>query len=59
MLSVEKIVLGGGVMKRKILYKIVDKWLRKLVNGYVVVPEQYVVEPSLQDCGLIGALLLI
>lgn len=46
MLSVEKIVLGGGVMKRKILYGIVDKWLRKLVNGYVEVPEQYVVEPS-------------
>lgn len=38
MLSVEKIVLGGGVMNRKILYTIIESELKRLVNGYVEVP---------------------
>lgn len=59
MLSIEKIVLGGGVMNRKILYPIIESELKKLVNEYVHVPENYVVPPKLNDVGLIGALLLL
>ncbi|CAD8113987.1 unnamed protein product [Paramecium sonneborni] len=58
LLSIEKIVLGGGVMNRKILYSIIDQRLRTLVNNYVQIPQNYVVEPQVQDVGLIGALLL-
>ncbi|CAK59806.1 unnamed protein product (macronuclear) [Paramecium tetraurelia] len=58
LLSIEKIVLGGGVMNRKLLYPIIDKHLRRLVNKYVEIPENYIVEPQVEDVGLIGALLL-
>lgn len=46
-------------MNRKILYPIIEKELKQLVNEYVHVPENYVVPPKLNDVGLIGALLLL
>lgn len=58
LLSIEKIVIGGGVLNRKILYKLIEKHLNQLCNGYVRIPEDYVVPPALDDVGLIGALLL-
>ena len=35
LLSLEKIVIGGGVMNRKILYKIINDKLLKHINGYI------------------------
>ena len=35
LLSLEKIVIGGGVMNRKILYKIINEKLLKHINGYI------------------------
>lgn len=58
LLSLEKIVVGGGVMQRKVLYPLINQHLRALVNKYVEVPENYVVPPQVQDVGLVGALLL-
>lgn len=60
-LSPERIVLGGGVMKQKQLYPLVRQKFAELINGYVRVPdlEQYIVAPGLEDnAGILGSLLL-
>lgn len=60
-LSPERIVLGGGVMKQKQLYPLVRQKFAELINDYVQVPdlEQYIVAPGLEDnAGIIGSLLL-
>ena len=60
-LSPERIVLGGGVMKQKQLYPLVRQKFAELINGYVQVPdlEQYIVAPGLEDnAGILGSLLL-
>lgn len=58
LLSIEKIVIGGGVMNRKILYAKINKKVKEMVNQYVNVPDNYVIEPAINDVGLIGALIL-
>lgn len=60
-LSPERIVLGGGVMKQNQLYTLVREELKKLMAGYVAVPplEEYIVAPGLGDnAGVTGCLLL-
>ena len=60
-LSPEKIVLGGGVMKQKQLFPLIRQELSKLMNNYVEMPdlETFIVPPSLgHSAGIIGCLLL-
>lgn len=60
-LSPERIVLGGGVMKQEQLYPLIRKEFEKLMAGYVAVPslEEYIVAPGLGDnAGITGCLLL-
>ena len=63
--SVEAIVLGGGVMNRKILYPIIRSELKKLLNNYIQTEKlmgdlsDYIRAPGLgNDVGVIGAFLL-
>lgn len=64
-LSPEKIILGGGVMKQKQAFSYACKYVKEILNGYVSFPEisskidDYIVPPKLGDnAGIIGALLL-
>jgi len=64
-LSPQKIVMGGGVMKQLQLFPLIHAKLQQLLNGYVQLPainEQiadYIVPPQLGDnAGLCGALAL-
>lgn len=60
-LSPERILLGGGVMKQNRLYELVRRKTSALMNGYITFPdmEKYIVVPSLQDDqGIRGALSL-
>lgn len=60
-LSPERIVLGGGVMKQNQLYTLVREEFKKLMAGYVAVPslEEYIVAPGLGDnAGVTGCLLV-
>ena len=63
--SPEKIVLGGGVMQRESLLKMVRKETQRLLGGYVASPmitekiDEYIVTPELYPVsGLIGAYLV-
>ncbi|GIN85973.1 fructokinase [Heyndrickxia sporothermodurans] len=60
-LSPEKIIMGGGVMKQSQLYLLIHKKLDELLNGYVTLPplNDYIVPPGLGDnAGITGALVL-
>lgn len=64
-LSPQKIVMGGGVMKQEHLFSMVRSKLQELLAGYVQHPalqsdiDQYVVSPGLGDnAGLCGSLAL-
>ena len=64
-LSPRRVILGGGVMKRGALYPAVRRALRRVLNGYLAVPEileandEYIVPPALgQRAGGFGALAL-
>ncbi|GIP33160.1 ROK family protein [Paenibacillus sp. J2TS4] len=64
-LSPEKIVMGGGVMKQQQLFPLIRQKLIRLLNGYVQqeaildAAENYIVPPALGDnAGLCGALAL-
>ena len=60
-ISPERIILGGGVMKQEQLFGLVKKQLVKLLAGYVDLPdlEGFIVPPLLgDDAGITGALLL-
>ncbi|WP_138493300.1 ROK family protein [Paenibacillus pinistramenti] len=65
-LSPEKIVMGGGVMKQLQLFPLIHTKLKELLNGYVQHPNlsdaniaDYIVPPKLGDnAGLCGALAL-
>ena len=66
LLSIEEIVLGGGIMKRTILYEKIRTQTLKLMNGYVSLPPadsddmiQLIRKPTWGDStGLVGALIL-
>ncbi len=64
-LSPEKIILGGGVMKQSHLFPMIRKNVVEMLNGYVQTKEilqdidNYIVYPSLGDnAGLLGAIAL-
>ncbi|MEY9094682.1 ROK family protein [Paenibacillus sp. RC84] len=64
-LSPEKIIMGGGVMKQQQLFPLIHARLQELLNGYVQKEEvaagiaDYVVYPQLGDnAGICGALAL-
>lgn len=60
-LSPEKIILGGGVMKQRQLFPLIRQELSLLMNDYINLPdlEDYIVPPSLEDnAGITGCLLL-
>lgn len=65
-LSPQRVILGGGVMKQEHLFPRIRTRLRSLLNGYIPVPalltqeiETYVVPPALGDrAGVLGALAL-
>lgn len=64
-LSPQKIVMGGGVMKQAQLFPMIVKELQNLLQGYVQHPSlqddihQYIVPPGLGDnAGLAGAIAL-
>lgn len=59
--SPEKIVFGGGVMKQSQLFPLIYKEFKQLMNGYVATPklEEYIVPCALGDnAGITGCLLL-
>ncbi|MNP62672.1 putative fructokinase [compost metagenome] len=62
-LSPQKIVMGGGVMKQSQLFPLIQSKLQELLGGYVQHPAlnqeigSYIVPPQLGDnAGLVGAL---
>ncbi|MEK5389419.1 ROK family protein [Margalitia sp. FSL K6-0131] len=60
-LSPEKIILGGGVMKQQQVFPLIRENVASFINGYVELPplEEYIVPPSLGDnAGITGALIL-
>lgn len=65
MVSPEKVILGGGVMKQEQLFPLIRAEVRKNLNGYVSAKEllegldDYIVAPGLGDnAGLAGSLAL-
>ncbi|MBS4174468.1 ROK family protein [Bacillus sp. FJAT-49736] len=60
-LSPERIILGGGVMKQSQLFPFIHEKIAALINKYVYIPPltEYIVPPELGDnAGIIGALIL-
>lgn len=64
-ISPQRIVLGGGVMKRRLLFPLIRKKVQDLLNGYIPSPsiletiDQYIVPPALGDrSGVLGAIAL-
>ena len=64
-LSPEKIILGGGVMKQSHLFPLIRKKVQERLNGYIKVPEilenieNYIVYPELGDnAGICGGFAL-
>ncbi|HHT05886.1 MAG TPA: ROK family protein [Hydrogenispora sp.] len=61
-LSPEKIILGGGVMKQKQLFPLIRKQVAEMINGYLKTKEledldNYIVPNSLnENQGILGAL---
>ncbi|WP_407371232.1 ROK family protein [Carnobacterium sp.] len=60
-LSPEKIILGGGVMKQTQLLAMIKEQFTQLMAGYVATPslDEYIVTPELEDnAGITGCLLM-
>lgn len=60
-LSPEKFILGGGVMKQQQLFPMIREKFTEKMAGYVAVPEMdsYIVPPGLgDDAGITGSLIL-
>jgi len=64
-LSPEKVILGGGVMKQEQLFPLIRKKVPELLNGYLQIPglrdiENYIVAPELaDDQGIMGCAAMI
>jgi fructokinase len=65
MLSPQRIVLGGGVMKRLHLFPLIRQRVREILNGYVASPviagsmDDYIIPPALGGrAGVLGAMAL-
>ncbi|MBL8232142.1 MAG: ROK family protein [Bryobacterales bacterium] len=63
-LSPQRVIAGGGVMHRTLLYDLVREEFHRLVNGYLQSPllanlDSYIVAPGLgDDAGVLGAIAL-
>jgi fructokinase len=58
-LSPRRFVLGGGVMDQRQLFPMIEAELATLINGYLRIPESYVVPAALGGrAGVLGALVL-
>jgi len=60
-LSPEKIILGGGVMKQQQLFPLIRDQYKRMIADYIPHPplDDYIVPPGLgDDAGIIGSLLL-
>lgn len=64
-LSPQRIIMGGGVMKQKQLFPLIRKYVKEYLNGYVQLDEilknidEYIIPPTLGDnAGIKGALSL-
>ncbi len=60
-LSPEKIIMGGGVMKQSHLFPSIHNEVQRLSEGFLKLPllEEYIVTPGLgADSGILGALML-
>lgn len=58
-LSPERVILGGGVMHQTHLFPLIRDELRQILNGYIRIPDAYIVPPELGDrAGILGALAL-
>lgn len=60
-LSPERIIIGGGVMKQEKLYRLIREQYLELMNGYLEVEniDQFIVAPALEDeQGIKGAIAL-
>ena len=64
LMSLEKIIIGGGVMNRELLYSLIRKHCAESLNGYIDHPflktahglETVIVKPSIEkDFGIIAA----
>lgn len=63
-LSPQRVIVGGGVMHRTLLYDLVREEFHRLVNGYLQSPhianlDAYIIAPGLGDnAGVLGAIAL-
>lgn len=58
-LSPKRFVLGGGVMEQSQLFAMIADELARILNGYIELPESYVVPAALRGrAGVLGALVL-
>ena len=64
-LSPQRIILGGGVMKQRILFPMIRREVQKLLEGYLRLPsiieriDEFIVPPALGDrVGVLGAIAL-
>ncbi|WP_099159675.1 ROK family protein [Virgibacillus ndiopensis] len=60
-LSPERVIIGGGVLKQEQLYPLIREKILELVNGYVAIEnvDNFIVAPSLNDeQGIKGAIAL-
>jgi fructokinase len=63
-MSLERIIIGGGVMNRELLYPLIRKHCAESLNGYIAHPDvsnaeglqKIIVKPSIEkDFGIIAA----
>lgn len=55
----QRIILGGGVMHQEHLCPLVGEHLKKQLNGYLKLPEDFIMPPALGDnAGLLGCVAL-
>lgn len=58
-LSPRRAILGGGVMQQGHLFPMIEEELRRILNGYIAIPPEFLAAPQLgQRAGVLGALAL-